>query len=467
MPVLWDPTNAGAVILGWWDATKGVTYNSSNQVTQWNDQSGAGNTMLAPNIGLYVQGTIANFAASTTFTQTLLNTVKAGNAILVVVSERIVSPVQPTVTDNQNNTYVLVASNTTNYGLYVFIALNVAGGSLTATVSWAGASAATSIATHEFSGLVGASVLDQSAIATQTTPSSPLVAGPITTTATDLLFTAFSLDAGALSAWPGGIFTSNLQQSPSSFLCTSCGNAQPGTYSASWAWTGSPTTTFSILIALKVSTAGNPNSSLVYVPNALNGMPGCVSPSSAIPLWMQTAGAPSSMQFNRNIPFTIVAAIIIGYTRGAYGVLLTNTINNNLNAGWWLWIPSNYGALTNHVGWRDFIAGNYWQMTGSQVIVPFTGLPCKFILTNDGKATLAGSGLNVNGINDPMTGGANSAAGTLPSTGPICLGPGGFYPGAAAYLGMWTFLEVIMFNTVLTATQITNLNAYFKSKWGV
>jgi hypothetical protein len=173
------------------------------------------------------------------------------------------------------------------------------------------------------------------------------------------------------------------------------------------------------------------------------------------------------MQFNRNIPFTIVAAIIIGYTRGAYGVLLTNTINNNLNAGWWLWIPSNYGALTNHVGWRDFIAGNYWQMTGSQVIVPFTGLPCKFILTNDGKATLAGSGLNVNGINDPMTGGANPAAGTLPSTGPICLGPGGFYPGVAAYLGMWTFLEVIMFNTVLTATQITNLNAYFKSKWGV
>jgi len=45
LPNLFDPSFLGANLLGWWAADQGVTVNGSNQVTAWNDLSGAGNTL--------------------------------------------------------------------------------------------------------------------------------------------------------------------------------------------------------------------------------------------------------------------------------------------------------------------------------------------------------------------------------------------------------------------------------------
>lgn len=45
LPSIWGPSFLAPNLVGWWAADQGLTVNGSNQVTAWNDLSGAGNSL--------------------------------------------------------------------------------------------------------------------------------------------------------------------------------------------------------------------------------------------------------------------------------------------------------------------------------------------------------------------------------------------------------------------------------------
>jgi hypothetical protein len=156
--------------------------------------------------------------------------------------------ITPTPTDTLGNTYSLVSSVGS---LLVYVATNSAGGAN--TISLVGNFGTNSyLAAHEYSNMASASPLD-----TQTTASassgSTLAVGPITTTQTDLIFTAFGCaDFSAEGTGAAGFTTREWSGSGHAGVETADKSGTSGSYSATWdSSIVSFDTFYAVIVALK------------------------------------------------------------------------------------------------------------------------------------------------------------------------------------------------------------------------
>lgn len=200
-----------------------ITIDATGKISAPGGGGGGGGSLTAPvvlptgaptNVGLsieatsgtnptpaFVQGAVSNNTSAASYTLAFASNNTAGNAIIVVVYEISYGSEQPTVTDNNGNSYSFVVSSGVQ-GLYAFVAFNIAAGPNTVTVTFP-FSVTGEIAIHEYSG-IGDAVDGSSGGggawgAATTTPT-----GSITTTnADDLLFSALGA-AGTPTSTPSG-----------------------------------------------------------------------------------------------------------------------------------------------------------------------------------------------------------------------------------------------------------------------
>jgi hypothetical protein len=184
--------------------------------------------------------------------------VTTGNAILIAVLGVAGAPAY-SASDTLGNTFIALATSTAIGGrqVEVFGAFGIAGGADTVTVNNTGGGGFSyeAMTISEYSGVAASSALD-----TQTTTgggsySTPVTVGPITTTASDLIFTAFFRNAGAISASAAGYTNraSAVGGTLGSAIQTADTNAAAGSLSAIWSETSGSTSFAAVIIGLKAT----------------------------------------------------------------------------------------------------------------------------------------------------------------------------------------------------------------------
>ena len=109
LPSIYDPSFLAPNLVGWWAADQGLTVNGSNQVTNWNDLSGAGNSLGNP-------------TAANSLVETL-----AGQNGLPVLSSPTASPTQGYWVQSAAAITALGFSLTTPFSINVVIKRQAAG----------------------------------------------------------------------------------------------------------------------------------------------------------------------------------------------------------------------------------------------------------------------------------------------------------------------------------------------------
>jgi hypothetical protein len=205
----------------------------------------AANVTSTTAYALVQTGANASYGAPTTISS-FANPVTAGNTLVVGVmtfNESFVS-----ISDTQNNPYVLIATETFGlHTLYVYVsdAADAGSTSVTVTVNNIQGNSFTSVNIHEFSGIRQPNPVERTG-ANNSSPSSatsPFNSGTITTTqGSDLLFSYIYADGGGITSQPVGWTLAESNSLPPAFgdayqQWASAYNVPgtAGTFSPSWA----------------------------------------------------------------------------------------------------------------------------------------------------------------------------------------------------------------------------------------
>jgi hypothetical protein len=175
----------------------------------------------------------------------------AGNCIIVAIADWNGTPA-PTVSDTQGNTYTLAASNSTNFGAYVYVAPGIKAGVNSVTVANTSGNTC-QVVISEYFGIATTSPVLASATFEGGATSGSVTVGPVTTALTGMLFSFITTNAGVSPVAAG--FTSRTSQG-GNYPCVwpaDMNFTTGGSFSAVWSGGFGGSNFTAVLIALQVA----------------------------------------------------------------------------------------------------------------------------------------------------------------------------------------------------------------------